>query len=165
MVNISIDLSELQKKFDAVEKAIIEGANIGLNHALTGVENSVKNRIQISGTYGSANRFAGRYGQFAGPGQSGIGRIDTGLMFNSIERSVTSDGKNISGEVKWPDNRPKYFDWQESGFDYKTNRYPISGPPHHVEGMFAWRDAQTLLNKTGKGLVTSWVKNYLGKVT
>lgn len=161
MSNIRIDLTGLYKKFDNAIAAINEGANVGLNYALDGVENNVKKRIAMSGTDGSAKRYSGQYGVFAGPGRSGTGRIDTGLMYDSIVRSVSAGKNNISGEIGWPQDRPKYFDLQEKGFDYKHNSYPISGEDHHVEGMFAWRDAQSLLSKTAPGLIGSWVKEYV----
>lgn len=161
MIKVKVDISGLQKKFAASVKAINDGAIVGMQYALDGAENNVKKRIATSGTYGSANRFAGYYEPFAGPGISGIGRINTGRMYDSITRSIARNGKEIVGTLGWPDNRPKYFDLQEKGFNYQKNKYPISGASHHVEGMFAWRDAKTILNKTAPGLMASWVKEYV----
>ena len=155
----------MQKKFNNVEQAILDGAEVGIEYALDGAERLAKKRIETSGTYGSSRRFSGAYEPFAGPGRSGTGRIDTGLMYDSIERSVDLSNDKVVGHVGWPSGSPKYFYLQEDGFNYVHNNYPISGQDHHVEGMFAWRDAQTLLSKTGPGLVASWVKEYVRRAT
>lgn len=158
---VYIDLSGLEEKFNKVGAAFSEAVKLGTERALVGAQLAVEKRIETSGTYGSAKRFSGEYEPFAGPGISGEGRVDSGRMLESVETSIDEQGGIVVGTVQFPKNSPKYFKLQEEGFDYITNSFPISGAPHHVEGMFAFKDAETLLRKTAPGLVGISIRQHL----
>ena len=63
------------------------------------------------------------------------GRIDTGLMYDSVNTSVTtSERGNVTGRFGWIGRKEKYFPMQELGFTHY-----LSGEA--VEPMYALADA------------------------
>jgi hypothetical protein len=151
---VEVDFSGYEKKMEKALGLLKEAAEEGMEDATKGAIRAGRRAMQVRGTYGSAKRFAGLYGRFAGPGLNS-GRIDSGEMFYSLDREVDISGNIVRGRVGWLDNFQKYFLLQEEGFNYVQNEYPISGKDHRVEGMFIFRDMQTLLNQTSRGLIGS----------
>lgn len=50
---------------------------------------------------------------------SGIGRIDTGEMLNSVDSKIVETGPGRAvGEFGWLNNQEKYFLYQENGFQH-----------------------------------------------
>jgi hypothetical protein len=161
MLYANIDLTRFQDKLDKARDAILAGAIEGLDYAAKGAAVVARKKIAVTGTYGSKKRFAGEYGKFAGPG-IGDGRTDTGDMIFSLGRWVDTFGDRVLASVGWIDAEP-YFKYQEEGFDYLHNRYPISGKSHKVRGMFALKDAETILKKTSVGLVSQGISRMIKK--
>lgn len=162
---ITVDASRFLKKMERAIYAVEDGALEGIQNATKGALRSARRAMEVSGTYGSAKRYAGEYLPFKGPGISGEGRIDTGEMFYSLEEEVDIVGTTVTGRVGWLNNFEEYFQYQEEGFSYETTSFPISGKPHEVKGMFILKDAQTLLNKIAPGLVSQAVKRHVKKVS
>jgi hypothetical protein len=161
MIYANIDLTRFQDKLDKARDATIAGAIEGLDNASKGAYRVALKKILLTGTYGSKKRFAGEYGKFAGPG-IGDGRTDTGEMLYSLGHDVDTFGDRVLASVGWIDAEP-YFKYQEEGFDYLHNRYPISGKSHKVRGMFALKDAETILKKTSVGLVSQGISRMIKK--
>lgn len=161
----TVDASRFLKKMERALYAVEDGALEGIDNATKGALRAARRKIETSGTYGSAKRKAGAYLPFKGPGISGEGRIDTGEMFYSLDSEIDIVGTRVTGRVGWLDNFEEYFLLQEEGFDYVKTSFPISGKDHYVQGMFAIRDAQTLLDKTAPGLVASAVKKNIKRVS
>jgi len=158
-----VDFSRYEKKIEKSLDFIREASEQGMEDATKGAIREGRRAIELRGTYGSAKRFAGLYGKFAGPGISN-GRVDTGEMLYSLDREVDVSGNTVRGRVGWLDNFQEYFELQEEGFDYVQNEYPISGKDHRVEGMFIFRDMQTLLSKTAPGLIGSEISKRVKKI-
>lgn len=160
---VKVDFSKYDQKIKKSLELIEDGAEEGMEDATKGAIRAGRRAMSLRGTYGSKKRFAGLYGKFAGPGISD-GRIDSGEMFYSLDREVTTSGRTVTGRVGWLDNFQKYFEYQEEGFEYVQNDYPISTQDHSVEGMFIFRDMQTLLDTTAPGLIGSRVSRKIKNI-
>ena len=55
------------------------------------------------------------------------GRIDTGLMINSVNSRSTTDGQVSEGEFGWTGEQEKYFLYQEDGTQYIEAMNALSG--------------------------------------
>ncbi len=169
-VKSSVKTGKFDQRTEALRTKVLEGAQNGsLNTAKAGIALGER-LIELRGTKGSKARFAGEYLPVAGPGNSD-GRNDTGKMSDSLLADVTYlSGYNVSVEVGWfgKDFEP-YFGYQELGFDnikawdWRSgtfrNRSPI-----HTEGMFIFRDIQTLIKKIHSGQVSQQVKKSIKEV-
>lgn len=74
-----------------------------------------------------------------------IGRVDTGLMRDSVKRSeVTSASRKTSVKVGWTDTKERYFLFQEQGADNAFGAATGQGgvrripPMHALLGAFIW---------------------------
>jgi hypothetical protein len=160
----SVTTTKFDQRTNALKQAVTEGAQEGsMNTAKAGIALGER-LIELRGTRGSKARFSGEYLPAAGPGNSD-GRNDTGKMADSLLAEVGRiDGYNTSVEVGWLGNDfEPYFGYQELGFqnwkawDWRSGTFKTRKEPTYTEGMFIFRDINTLIKKIHSGQVSQAV--------
>lgn len=167
----SVVTTKFDRRTEALRDKVNEGIKAGsLNTAKAGIALGEK-LIELRGTKGSKARFAGEYIPAAGPGNSD-GRNDTGKMSDSLLAEVTAlTGYSTIVEVGWlkSDFQP-YFGYQELGFenwkawDWRSGTFRSRKEPTYTEGMFIFRDIQTLISKIHSGQVSQQVAKAVKEV-
>lgn len=108
-------------------------------------EDSMRTTIATSGTPWSRFRKA-RWGI----GKSGVGRIDTGAMYDSVGSRPRFGKNQYQVEVGYLKNKKPYFGMQDQGFTNIWTAIPLQkfplfkkrASPIRTEGMHALRDAR-----------------------
>lgn len=106
MVWRNSDLNNMRSSFNGFVEDLEDGITDALVDAVEYGYSEMKKTVETSGT-----GYVGK-GARATP----EGRIDTGLMIDSIDRDLNKSGTTISGEFGWLDRQENYFLYQENGF-------------------------------------------------
>lgn len=152
-VRVSVDLSAVGRKTNAVKKVIREESLKMAEEVAQFGELEMKSNIAASGTaFSQAARQAGI--------NRGPGRYRTGTMYNAVKSRVESGQKQVRAAFGWISKFEDYFRYQELGF---RNRFIASYTPSgqlitdggrplvrfnpyggykNTKGMFALRDAR-----------------------
>lgn len=169
----SVKITKFDRRTEQLKAAVAEGGKQGaLLTGRAGIRLGER-LIELRGTKGSKARFAGEYLPVAGPGNSD-GRNDTGTMSGALLAEVSGiDDYNVSVEVGWLGaDYQKYFGYQELGFenrkawDWRKGKFKTRarGQAIQTEGMFIFRDIETLISKILSGQVSQAVSREMKKV-
>ena len=115
---------EFQRKL--TEENVAKAMEEAMRATVEVTKDAIVRTVETSGTNKQWSR------SYRGRDRSGVGRIETGRMRNSVKTEVKRSGNFVTGRAGWLNGTPYYTKFQELGF-----RHYVTG--EFIKGMMSIR--------------------------